>query len=61
MQTGGILDTVITVQRILRLVAGNTAAISGLIPLVGLQLLRNLVGNIDIFIMGVPRVKRPSD
>ena len=57
MQAGGILNAVITVQRVLRLVAGDTAAVSGLISLVSLQFLRDLVGNFDIFIMGVPSVK----
>ena len=43
MQTDGILDAVIAVQRILCLVAGDTAAVGGLVSLVSLQLFCNLV------------------
>ena len=57
MQTSRIFNAVIAVQRILRLVAGNTAAVGGLIPLVGLQFFRYFVGNLNILIVGVPSVK----
>ena len=57
MQTGRILNAVIAVERILCLVSGNAAAVSGLIPLIGLQLFRYFIGNFDIFIMSVPSIK----
>ena len=57
MQTGGILNAVIAVQRILRFVAGDAPPIGCLIPLVGLQFFCYLIGNVNIFILGVPSVK----
>ena len=55
--TGGILDPIVTVQGVLRLVAGHTASIGGFIPLVGSQFFCHFIGNFRIFILGVPRVK----
>lgn len=57
MQAGRVFDPIVTVEGILRLVAGRAPLIGCLIQLVRLQLGGHFVGNFDVFIMGVPSVK----
>ena len=57
MQTGRVFDPIVTVEGILRLVAGRAPLMGCLIQLVRLQLGGHFVGNFDVFIMGVPSVK----
>ena len=56
-QAGGILDTVIAVQRILRLVAGEPPLVGRLIADAGPERLGHIVSNLNIFVLGVPVVK----
>ena len=57
MQAGRVFDPIVTVEGILRLVAGRAPLMGCLIQLVRLQLGGHFVGNFDVFIMGVPSVK----
>ena len=57
MQAGRVFDPIVTVEGILRLVAGRAPLMGCLIQLVRLQLGGHFVGNFDVFIMGVPNVK----
>ena len=57
VQAGRVFDPIVTVEGILRLVAGRATLIGCLIQLVRLQLGGHFVGNFDVFIMGVPSVK----
>ena len=57
MQAGRVFDPIVTVEGILRLVAGRAPLIGCLIQLVRLQFGGHFVGNFDVFIMGVPSVK----
>ena len=57
MQTGRVFDPIVTVEGILRLIAGRAPLMGCLIQLVRLQLGGHFVGNFDVFVMGVPSVK----
>lgn len=57
MQTGRVFDPIVTVEGILRLIAGRAPLMGCFIQLVRLQLGGHFVGNFDVFIMGVPSVK----
>ena len=57
MQAGRVFDPIVTVEGILRLVAGRAPLMGCLIQLVRLQLGGHFVGNFDVFIMGVSSVK----
>ena len=56
MQAGRVFDPIVTVEGILRRVAGRAPLMGCLIQLVRLQLGGHFVGNFDVFIMGVPSV-----
>jgi len=55
--TSLVLNSVPGIQRILRLVAADAPLVGFFISLVGKELRRNLIGNVNIFVMRVPRVK----
>ena len=57
MQAGRVFDPIVTVEGILRLIAGRAPLIGCLLQLVRLQLGGHFVGNFNVFIMGVPSVK----
>ena len=57
VQAGGILDAVLTVQRILRLVAGEPPLVGRLIADAGPERLGHIVRNFHIFVLGIPVVK----
>ena len=56
-QTSGVFDAIVTVEGILCLVADHPPLIGRFIQLVGPQLCGYFIGNLNVFIMGVPRVK----
>ena len=56
-KAGRVFDPIITVEGILCLIADYPPLVGSLIQLVGPQLGGHFIGNFDIFIMGVPRVK----
>ena len=56
-QASGVFDAIVTVERILCLVADHTPLIGSLIQLIGPQLGGHFIGNFNIFIMGIPSVK----
>ena len=56
-KAGRVFDPIITVVGILCLIADYPPLVGSLIQLVGPQLGGHFIGNFDIFIMGVPRVK----
>ena len=58
MQADRVFDPIVTVEGILRLIAGRAPLMGCLIQLVRLQLGGHFVGNFDVFIMGVPSVIR---
>ena len=57
MQASRVFDPIVTVEGIVRLVAGRAPLMGCLIQLVRLQFGGHFVGNFDVFIMGVPSVK----
>ena len=56
-KAGRVFDPIITVEGILGLIADYPPLVGSLIQLVGPQLGGHFIGNFDIFIMGVSRVK----
>lgn len=59
-EASGILDTVLGIQRIVRLVAVDTAAAGFYVPLTCQQFFRNFFGDFDNDILFIPRVKIPQ-
>ena len=57
MHTGGILDPIVTVEGIVRLIVADTLGIGGLGQFAGPELGGHFIGNFDILIGHVPRVK----
>ncbi len=57
MQAGGILDAIIRVQGIVRLVVAGPLGIGRLGADAGPERLGHIIGNLNIFVLGVPVVK----
>ena len=56
MHTGGIFDAIVTVEGIVRLVVTNTLGIGSLGQFAALEYGGHFIRNLDVFVMGVPRV-----
>ena len=57
---GRIFDPVLTIEGILRLVADKSPLIGGLIQFACPELVGNFLGNLYVFVVGVPRIKRAA-
>ena len=57
VQTGRVFDPIIAIEGILRFVADDPPLVGSLVQLVRPQFGGHFIGNFDIFIVGVPRVK----
>ena len=57
VQASRVFDPIITIQGVERLVVAYSFRMGGLTPLAGYEFLGHFIGNLYVFVMGVPRVK----
>jgi len=57
VQASGVFDPIITIQGVERLVVAYSFRMGGLTPLAGYEFLGHFIGNLYVFVVGVPRVK----